>query len=106
VLTLDGYRMMLAFDGEEGLRLFEEHAEIIDLVLLDIVMPGMDGKEAYQRIKAIKPGVAVLFHSGYNLDSEYTEFIAANGLRLLRKPYASEELRNAVADVLKKSRGE
>ena len=100
ILMSEGYLVMHAFDGLEGLRLFEEFDELIDLVLLDVVMPGMDGKELYQRIRSIKPEVAVIFHSGYQLERKYTDYIAEQGVRLLQKPYTSATLLQAVDEAL------
>lgn len=102
VLTAQGYRLLQAYDGEEGLRLFEQHAQEIDLLLLDVILPVMDGKELHERIAALRPEIPVVFHSGYHLDEEYTDYIAKKDLPLLRKPYTSAALMEAVQTALGK----
>ncbi len=61
MLSEKGYRVLLARDSEEGIRIFEENKESIDLVLTDVVMPGMGGREFAARLGRIKPGINVLF---------------------------------------------
>ena len=68
VLEEFGYTVIEASDGQEAVSKFMENKDRIDLFLTDIVMPGMNGREAYERIKKIKPGLKVLFASGYPSD--------------------------------------
>ncbi|PIW89029.1 MAG: hybrid sensor histidine kinase/response regulator, partial [Nitrospirae bacterium CG_4_8_14_3_um_filter_44_28] len=63
-----GYKVIEASDGQEAVSKFMENKDRIDLFLTDIVMPGMNGREAYERIKKIKPRLKVLFASGYPSD--------------------------------------
>ncbi|MBT9538045.1 MAG: response regulator, partial [Nitrospirae bacterium] len=68
VLEEFGYTVIEASDGQEAVSKFMENKDRIDLFLSDIVMPGMNGREAYERIKKIKPKLKVLFASGYPSD--------------------------------------
>ena len=102
LLSEEGYEVVTAASGEEALRLMEQIR--FDILLTDLVMPGMDGKELYDKIIALKPDVPVIFHSGYHLAREYTDYINKRGLRLLRKPYSSAALLQAVYEGLGKPR--
>ena len=95
-----GYRVLLASDGAAALGIFERHAGDIDLVLLDLGMPVMDGTECFQKLKALKPKVRVLITSGYS-DSEKVEALIADGvLGFLHKPFSVEHLNRAVSRAL------
>ena len=60
-----GYQVITARDGEEAVRAFERQAEAIDLVFMDVVMPKMNGPDAYLRMASVKPGMPVIFTTGY-----------------------------------------
>jgi PAS domain S-box-containing protein len=100
VLQKDGYRVLSVTDGRAAVQTFEADADEIDLVLLDLVMPGMGGREVYDRISACRPQVPILFHSAHHLDSDETDFIRMRGLPLLEKPYSPADLRERVARLL------
>jgi two-component system, cell cycle sensor histidine kinase and response regulator CckA len=81
----------VASSGSEACELLRR-AERVDLVILDLVMPGMDGGETFDRIRAIDPGVPVVLSSGYG-DDELAAELATRGARgFIQKPYALEEL--------------
>jgi signal transduction histidine kinase/ActR/RegA family two-component response regulator len=100
ILTAGGYTVLVASDGEEAVRLFEAHQSEIDLVLLDAVMPRMGGREAYDRMRALRPGIPALFASGYSESAIHRNFVLEAGLELLQKPYTREPLLRAVRSVL------
>jgi nitrogen-specific signal transduction histidine kinase/CheY-like chemotaxis protein len=89
VLEQSGYRVITAEDGEEAVRLFEERHDEIDLVILDVTMPRMSGRDAYRGMTAVDPGVRVIFSTGYSAE-EIAELDEAAGL--LGKPYRPHEL--------------
>ena len=99
-LRLAGYTVLTAKDGEEAVRVFEEHAEYIDMVMLDVVMPRTGGKEAAERILAKHPGLPYLFVSGYSESTGHTNFIQNRELHLLSKPYKVETLLCKIREVL------
>jgi len=76
----------------------------IDLVILDVVMPRMGGREACERIRAISPMVSVMFVTGYSAEMAHTRFIEDTGAALLQKPYSVEALGRKVRDVLDEAR--
>lgn len=71
-----GYAVIIARDGEEAVALFREHSEIVDFVLLDMTMPVMPGDVAFQKIRAIRPDVAVVASSGYDEADAFERLVA------------------------------
>ncbi len=98
-LRTNGYRVLLAADGEEGLEVFRREQDRIDLVLLDAVMPRLSGREAYTEIQRLQ-SKPVLFTSGYSADVLPAEFLAQQSLRVLQEPYAPDLLLRQVREVL------
>jgi CheY-like chemotaxis protein len=103
ILDHAGYTVLPARDGEEALRVFEEHADAIDLSLLDVMMPRVGGREVMDRIQARRPRMRFLFSSGYSEGAVHTNFIMRTGLRLISKPYRRKALLTAVREVLNAS---
>jgi two-component system cell cycle sensor histidine kinase/response regulator CckA len=99
MLVRAGYEVLVAVDGEDAVAVFRAHPDV-DLLLLDVIMPKLDGHEAFERIQAIRPDVPVLFSSGYSENAIHTNFVLHEGLSLLQKPYSSEALLRAVRRVL------
>ncbi len=95
-----GYRVLLAQDGEAALATYRQERERIDLVILDMIMPRMNGRECFAALKALDPGVRALLASGFARESDL-ETLRAEGVRaFLRKPYNTLELSRAVAAAL------
>jgi len=95
-LAAFGYSVITAADGIEGLERFRERADAIDLVVTDVVMPGMNGPAMYERIRELKPDVGVVFTSGYsNGDLRRGDFLA-HTYCLVEKPWSISDLLRAV----------
>jgi len=95
-----GYRVVLAQSGEEAVEIFDKKHDEISLVVLDLAMPGIDGIEAFKKVKEIEPGVRVIFCSGSAVD-QVTEQIRHEGANaVLSKPYTLDELAQTVRKVL------
>jgi len=95
-----GATVLLASDGREAVRLFRQHAAEIRLVLLDMTMPNMNGEEAFQEIRRIRPDAVVLLSSGYN-ETDATSHFAGKGLAwFIQKPYRQSDLLRRVAETL------
>ncbi|MBI3850837.1 MAG: PAS domain S-box protein [Verrucomicrobia bacterium] len=92
ILERAGYRVIPAVNGEEAVNLFKDNPGAIDLLVFDVVMPKMGGREAHDRIKALKPDVPVLFCSGYSGTALMAGFELAADVQLLQKPYSAEAL--------------
>jgi len=102
VETLEGfgYRVVVARDGEEALRLFEAGSAEIALAVLDVVMPRLGGPALYQKLMAIKPQLCVIFTTGYMGEIASLEPLLANGATLLQKPYSPASLGRKVREML------
>jgi len=99
-LSARGYRVLTAASGEEAIRLSRATESTIDLLLSDVVMPGMGGKELASRLVAERPGMGVLFSSGYAEDAIVHRGVLEPGLEFLPKPYTQNELALRVRAVL------
>ena len=87
-LTDLGYHVIATRDGAEAVREFESHAKEIALVVLDVVMPRLDAREAYERILAIRPGVRVLFTTGYApASTRLAQLLESGTVPVLEKPF-------------------
>jgi PAS domain S-box-containing protein len=100
VLEDYGYRVVVARDGEEAVRLFRDKRADIRLLLLDVIMPKKNGKDAYDEIRKIAPEVKVLFTSGYTADFVSTKGINEQGYYFLPKPASPTALLLKVREVL------
>lgn len=92
ILKSLGYNPLLAAGGEEAVALFRDHADRIDAVLLDMIMPGMSGGETFDRIKEIAPSVKVLLSSGYSLNEQASSILAQGCDGFIQKPYHTADL--------------
>jgi CheY-like chemotaxis protein len=100
MLERGGYRVLTATNGVEALEVFNRHADEISLLMLDAVMPNMGGRETYDRISAIRPGLPVLFCSGYSADVLQPGFALGPGVQLIQKPYSPDEIWRRVHELL------
>jgi two-component system, cell cycle sensor histidine kinase and response regulator CckA len=95
-----GYAVVEAVNGEEGLRLARQHDGKIDLVLTDVVMPIMGGKEMADALRASHPDTKILFTSGYTDDALVQHGVLRPDIRFLQKPYMTATLTRKVREVL------
>ena len=91
-----GYRVMIAAEGEEALRLAADPTVEIDLLVSDVIMPGMNGKQLYEKLCERRPGLRVIFMSGYTSNILSPIGVTGPGTRLLQKPFSLSELAVAV----------
>lgn len=101
LLVDHGYHVFLAEDGEQALELYEREREHISLVILDVIMPIMGGKEALQRMTAAYPDIKVLISSGFHQNETNDTFIKLGARGFIQKPYRTQELLKVVDDVIK-----
>jgi CheY-like chemotaxis protein len=100
VLTLHGYRVLTAANGRIAVDMFKQHASDIDLVLLDLTMPGLNGAQVFAQIVALRPDTRVLVTSGYSEDEGKELFGHAAVTGFLPKPYRIDVLIDRVHDSL------
>jgi PAS domain S-box-containing protein len=98
-----GYRVLVARDGEEAVDIFRLQEKEIAIAVLDVVMPKMGGKQAYDEITKISPGLKVLFLSGYSANAIHESFVLLPGLPFLQKPFGPDVLARKVREVLDKA---
>jgi PAS domain S-box-containing protein len=102
-LESGGYTVIEARDGAEALKKLEKHEGSIDLVVTDMVMPGMTGQELTARLKLDRPGIRVLYMSGYSERAAVDSTRGDSSMRLLTKPFSRWALLRAVHELLKAS---
>ncbi len=102
MLEGDGYQVIEAVDGEDAVNKFMENKDKINLLLFDVIMPKMNGKEAYDRIKKIQPGIKILLTSGYPADFINEEAIYEKRLNFVPKPISPTTLLKKVREALNK----
>jgi two-component system cell cycle sensor histidine kinase/response regulator CckA len=100
VLTELGYRVQTAASGLDAIRLLEEQRPEIDILVTDVVMPGMGGRELAERVAATRPDLPVLFVSGYTRDAVLREEIEGAEIAFLEKPYTALVLARRVRETL------
>ncbi len=101
-LKVLGYRVLAARDGREAIELYEIYRDIIDLVILDLVMPKMGGGEVLDRLKALNPSVKVLLSSGYSIDGEAAKILERGCRGFIQKPFGIEQLSQSIQAILNK----
>jgi len=99
VLERAGYRVLLAVDGDDGLRVFERHGPEIDLVILDRTMPGLDGLELLAEIRRRRPDVPAIISSGYADDAGSRRLQILGVDAVLQKPWAPRDLVHLVTEL-------
>ncbi len=104
ILTSSGYTVLQAPHGGEALLLCERHRGPIDLILTDVIMPHMNGRELYERLAARRPGTKVLYMSGYTGDAIAHQGVLDPGTAFIQKPFALRALLQKVREVLEGQR--
>jgi two-component system cell cycle sensor histidine kinase/response regulator CckA len=100
VLRRNGYTVLPAPDGQTALDLVATHPEPIHLLITDVIMPGMSGRQLADRLREIRPGLKVLFVSGYTDDAIIRHGMLEPGIAFLQKPFTPESLSRKVREVL------
>lgn len=98
-----GYRVFVALGGEEALALYKAHWQEIDLVILDLAMPVMDGEAVYDALKSLNPQVKVILSSGYPIDGKATEILKKGGSGFIQKPFSLKAFSEKIKTVMESS---
>ena len=101
-LEIFGYDVIETVNGEDAVAKFKENKERIKLLLFDVIMPKMNGKEAYEEIKQIAPDIKAIFTSGYTANTLQTKEILEKGLTFISKPVSPNNLSRKIREVLDK----
>jgi two-component system, cell cycle sensor histidine kinase and response regulator CckA len=100
VLEKLGYKVLLARNGQEAIEVFRARKDGIDLVILDMIMPGMDGAKAFDLLKGIQADVKIILSSGYGINDEINTMMERGCKGFLQKPFDIGEFSRKIRDVL------
>jgi CheY-like chemotaxis protein len=100
ILTRLGYKVLHAEDGGQACKLAQEYAERIDLLMTDVVMPGMNGRQLAERVVRIHPEAKVLYSSGYSGNVIAHHGVIDEGLSFIGKPYSPQALARKLREIL------
>jgi PAS domain S-box-containing protein len=102
ILEILGYDVIVAKSGQEAVSLYKEKRDFIDLVILDMIMPGMGGGDTFDALKNIDSGVKVILSSGYSLHGEASRIMERGCAAFIQKPYRIQDLSEKLREVLDK----
>ena len=95
-----GYKVVVAKSGSEAIEAYKKKYPQIDLVIMDMIMPGMGGGEAYDRLKQINPEVKVLLSSGYSVDGQATKILDRGCDGFIQKPFNMKQLADKIRSII------
>ena len=100
ILAGQGYRVLNATSGPEAIRICESHPDRIHLVVTDVIMPGMNGREVFQRLSTLRPGLRVLYMSGYTQSAIVHRGVLEPGTAFIQKPFTIPGLLDRIRETL------
>ena len=103
ILNALGYEVLPAMSGQEAIEIYAAKQKSIDMIILDMIMPGMSGGEAYDQLKKLNPKVRVLLCSGYSLSGQATEILERGCDGFIQKPFKLRELSVKIREILDSS---
>ncbi len=96
-----GYTVVTAKNGQEAVDFHTNNPGGVDLVLLDMIMPGMEAGDTFDQLKAINPAIKVILSSGYSLDQKATEILNRGCNGFIQKPFNMKNLQDKIDEVVK-----
>jgi PAS domain S-box-containing protein len=101
MIEIIGYKTKKAYNGQEGIEIYKQ--EPTDLVILDMIMPGMNGTETFKRLKGINPSIKVILTSGYSINEEAQKILDNSCNSFMQKPYTLQTLSAKIKSVFEKT---
>ena len=95
-----GYQVIVAKGGEQAVECMKKKGKEVDLVLLDMIMPGMDGSATFDRLRELNPSILVILSSGYSIEGQATQIIQRGCNGFLQKPFNMSELSQKIRSVI------
>ena len=95
-----GYSVLIARTGQEAVDVYKNRPDDVDLVLMDMVMPGMEAGDTYDKLKSINPAIKVLLSSGYSLDQKAGAIIDRGCNGFIQKPFNMKILEDKIGEIL------
>ena len=96
-----GYSVLIARSGQEAVDVYQNSPDDVDLVLLDMIMPGLEAGDTYDKLKAVNPAIKVLLSSGYGLDQNASAIIDRGCNGFIQKPFNMKILEDKIGGILK-----
>ncbi|MEE8431076.1 MAG: response regulator [Candidatus Desulfatibia sp.] len=103
LLKAIGYKVLTAESGNAAVELYKADRNEIDMVILDMIMPDMDGGETYDRLKEINPDIKVLLSSGYSINGQASEIMLRGCNGFIQKPFNMKDLSQTIKTILSSS---
>jgi len=100
-----GYTVLSALSGREALDIFQKNSDKIDLVIMDMIMPGMGGGETFDRLRAINPNIKVLLSSGYSVNGQASKILHRGCDGFIQKPFNLNQLSEKIGKIMVKRTG-
>jgi len=98
-----GYDVISALSGEEAVNIFSKESERIDLIILDMIMPGLDGSKTFDQLRMIHPSVPVLLSSGYSLNGQANKIMQKGCNGFIQKPFSLTQLSKRIRKIIKEA---
>jgi len=100
ILRMLGYTVITTASGSEAIEVYRSRCDEIALVILDMIMPGMGGREVFERLKRINPQIRVILSSGYSVEGQAQEIIDQGAMTFIQKPFSANNLSEKIREVL------
>ena len=100
ILESLGYKVYGVKDGEEAIALYREKKDEIDLIILDMIMPGLSGSETFDHIRELNPAAKIILSSGYSLNDQAQQIMDKGCHGFIQKPFNMEHLSRKIREVL------
>jgi PAS domain S-box-containing protein len=100
MLTALGYKVLLAMSGKEALEIYQKNHNNVDLIILDMIMPGVSGSETFDNLKKINPAVKILLSSGYTISGQAAEILERGCNGFIQKPFKLRQLSVKMREIL------
>ena len=95
-----GFSVLTARNGQEAVDVFKNSPDDVDLVLLDMIMPGLEAGDTYDKLKAINPAIKVILSSGYSLDQKASAIIDRGCNGFIQKPFNMKILQEKIGEIM------
>ena len=95
-----GFKVLSAMSGQEAINVFQNSREKIDMIIMDMIMPGMSGSETFDHLRKIKPDVKILLSSGYSVDGQATKILQRGCNGFIQKPFNINQLAQKIQKIL------
>jgi CheY-like chemotaxis protein len=100
IMEMSGLKVFTAGNGKDGVEMYKKYRDDIDLIIMDMVMPIMDGREAFLEIKKIDPQQKIFIISGYSQREDLEDMLEKGAVGFLRKPFQVKEIVSKVKEIL------